>query len=37
MLRWTEVDWPPGPFPERLTVRFARFTMDTVLAAPPSP
>ncbi len=37
MLRWTEVDWPPGPSPERLTVRFARFTMDTVLAAPPSP
>jgi hypothetical protein len=37
MLRWTEVDWPGGPSPERLTVRFARFTMDTVLAAPPSP
>jgi hypothetical protein len=43
MLRWTEVDWPRGPSPERLTVRFARFTMDTslaadtVLAAPPSP
>ncbi len=37
MLRWTEVDWPAGPSPERLTVRFARFTMDTVLAAPPSP
>jgi hypothetical protein len=37
MLRWTDVDWPAGPSPERLTVRFARFTMDTVLAAPPSP
>ncbi len=37
MLRWTEVDWPKGLTPERLTVRFARFSMDTVLAAPPSP
>jgi hypothetical protein len=37
MLRWTEVDWPGGLAPERLTVRFARFSMDTVLAAPPSP
>jgi len=37
MLRWAEVDWPAGVSPERLTVRFARFTMDTVLAAPLSP
>jgi hypothetical protein len=37
MLRWTEVDWPKGLTPERLTVRFARFSMDTVLAAPPAP
>ena len=37
MLRWTEVDWPKGLTPERLTVRFARFSMDTVLAAPTSP
>jgi hypothetical protein len=37
MLRWTEVDWPRGLSPERLTVRFARFSMDTVLAAPLSP
>jgi hypothetical protein len=37
MRRWTEVDWPKGLTPERLTVRFARFSMDTVLAAPPSP
>jgi hypothetical protein len=37
MLRWTEVDWPKGLSPERLTVRFARFSMDTVLAAPTSP
>jgi hypothetical protein len=37
MLRWAEVDWPKGPAPERLTVRFARFSMDTVLAAPSSP
>ena len=34
MLRWTEVDWPDRTPPERLSVRFARFTMDTVLAAP---
>jgi hypothetical protein len=37
MLRWTEVDWPDRVAPERLTVRFSRFTMDTVLAAPASP
>jgi hypothetical protein len=37
MLRWTEVDWPGRLSPERLTVRFARFAIDTVLAAPPSP
>jgi hypothetical protein len=37
MLRWTEVDWPRGLAPERLTVRFTRFSMDTVLAAPSSP
>jgi len=37
MLRWTEVDWPDRVAPERVTVRFTRFTMDTVLAAPASP
>jgi hypothetical protein len=37
MLRWTEVDWPKDLIPERLTIRFARFSMDTVLAAPQSP
>ena len=37
MVRWTEVEWPEGVAPERVTVRFARFTMDTVLSAPGSP
>jgi hypothetical protein len=37
MIRWTEVDWPERVAPERVSVRFARFTMDTVLAAPASP
>ena len=37
MLRWTEVDWPDRVAPERVTVRFARFTMDTVLTPTASP
>jgi hypothetical protein len=37
MIRWTEVDWPDRVAPERVTVRFARFTLDTVLAPPGSP
>ncbi len=37
MVRWTEVEWPERVAPERVTVRFARFTMDTVLSAPGSP
>lgn len=37
MIRWTEVDWPERVAPERVSVRFARFTMDTVLAAPATP
>jgi hypothetical protein len=37
MIRWTEVDWPNRLNPERVTVRFTRFTMDTVLASPGSP
>ena len=37
MLRWTEVDWPERVAPERLAVRFTRFTYDTVLAAPAAP
>lgn len=37
MIRWTEVDWPERVAPERVSVRFARFTIDTVLAAPASP
>lgn len=36
-LRWTELDWAGPGAPERLTVRFARFSVDTVLAATPSP
>ena len=31
MLRWTEVDWAGPAAPERVTVRFARFSLDTVL------
>jgi hypothetical protein len=31
------VDWPERVAPERLAVRFTRFTYDTVLAAPAAP
>ena len=34
MLRWTTLDWPGPAKPERLSVRFAKFTVDTSLAAP---
>ncbi|MEP6687539.1 MAG: hypothetical protein ABJC36_04270 [Gemmatimonadales bacterium] len=37
MIRWADVDWPDRVAPERVTVRFARFTMDTALAVPESP
>jgi hypothetical protein len=35
MLRWTEVDWPGPVAPERLTIHFSRFSLDTLLS--PSP
>ena len=31
--RWTEVKWDADTTPDRLTLRFARFTIDTVLSA----
>ncbi len=37
MVRWTEVDWPGPGAPEHLSVRFARFSVDTTLSATPSP
>jgi hypothetical protein len=37
MIRWTELDWPGPGAPDRLTVRFARFSVDTSLTAPSSP
>jgi len=37
MTRWTEVDWPGPTSPERLTVRFARFSVDTLLSTASSP
>jgi hypothetical protein len=35
--RWTELGWSHGPPPDRLTVRFARFTLDTLLSPRPAP
>jgi hypothetical protein len=37
MVRWTEVDWPGPGSPDRLMVRFAKFSFDTSLTATPSP
>jgi hypothetical protein len=37
MVRWTEVDWPGPGTPDRLMVRFARFSLDTSLTATSSP
>jgi hypothetical protein len=37
MVRWTTLDWPGPGSPERLAVRFAKFTVDTALAAAGSP
>lgn len=31
MRRWTELDWPADTLPDRVTVKFARFTLDTLL------
>jgi hypothetical protein len=35
--RWIEVPWTGEGTPDRLTVRFARFTIDTALTATPAP
>jgi hypothetical protein len=35
--RWIEVPWGGEQAPTRLTVRFARFTIDTALTATPAP
>ena len=41
MVRWTEVDWPDDSLPDRVVVKFAKFTLDTLvrpeLAATPAP
>jgi hypothetical protein len=37
MHRWTEIDWPGPGMPERLSVKFARFTIDTSVTGSPSP
>jgi len=37
MIRWTEVDWPGSLSPERLTIRFAKFSVDTLLSPLSSP
>jgi hypothetical protein len=37
MLRWTDVAWAGPEAPDRLTVKFARFTIDTSLTATKSP
>jgi hypothetical protein len=34
--RWAEVDWAKATPPNRLTLRFSRFTLDTVLAPLPA-
>ena len=39
MVRWAELEWPGDTLPDRITVKFAKFTLDTTLAptvaAPP--
>jgi hypothetical protein len=37
MVRWTTLDWPGPGAPDRLMVRFAKFSLDTSLSATPSP
>ena len=37
MLRWTTLEWPGPGTPDHLTVRFAKFSVDTSLAATASP
>lgn len=31
MVRWTEVEWTADSLPDRVTVKFAKFTLDTAL------
>ena len=31
MVRWTELDWPGDSLPDRVTVKFAKFTLDTLV------
>ena len=41
MVRWTELEWPPDSLPDRVAVKFAKFSIDTTvtptLAPPPPP
>ena len=37
MVRWTELDWPADSMPDRVTVKFAKFTLDTLLTPTPVP
>jgi len=32
MVRWAELAWPGDSLPDRVTVKFAKFTLDTLLA-----
>jgi hypothetical protein len=32
MVRWAELEWAGDSLPDRITVRFAKFTLDTLLA-----
>jgi hypothetical protein len=32
MIRWAELDWPADTLPDRVSVKFAKFTLDTLLA-----
>jgi hypothetical protein len=32
MVRWAELEWPGDSLPDRVTVKFAKFTLDTLLA-----
>ena len=33
MVRWTELDWPGDSLPDRVAVKFAKFTIDTLVTA----
>ena len=32
MVRWAELEWPGDTLPDRVSVKFAKFTLDTLLA-----